>query len=222
MRNSTTDFENCSTHDGVSVYQDQQWEQAQSQNLQDLAPHGMNLSDYPVSEIMPPLPSIISQSSIQTPYCTSSRTKSWIQIASPLASAPNVASHTLPRVFTPFPCHLAAADVAYLQSRDALTLPSEPMQIALLKAYVEFVNPTMPLLDLEEFLSAVKYGMAGPGSVARENMGKKQIALLLFQAVMFAGAGFVSLKILKEEGFQSRETAKTVLFSRVRVCVFVF
>jgi hypothetical protein len=123
----------------------------------------------------------------------------------------------LPRVFTSFPRHLTTADISYLQARDALTIPSEPLQIALLKADVEFVNPTMPLLDLEEFLSAVKYGTAGPGSIARENAGKKQISLLLFQAVMFAGAGFVSLKILREEGFQTRETAKGVLFSRARV-----
>jgi hypothetical protein len=85
------------------------------------------------------------------------------------------------------------------------------------------VHPNIPLLDLEEFLSAVKYGheafdgQQGRG-VERENALKKQIPLLLFQAVMFAGVSFVPLRSLKDAGYATRDVAKRVFFSRVRLC----
>jgi hypothetical protein len=80
----------------------------------------------------------------------------------------------------------------------------------------------MPILDLEEFLSAVKYGSAsldgqrGTG-IERENALKKQVPFLLFQAVMFAAVGYVSMSALRSAGYHSRENAKWVFFSRVRV-----
>jgi len=218
-RNDSVDIEQChSSHpheEAESNYQDRQWERVESQNL---GPHGMNMSEHVLSEIL----SLEDLSPPRTqPALTTSRTKSWIQIQSPLASAP--APHIpLPRVFTSFPRHLDAADIAYLTSRDALTLPPEPAQIELLKAYIEFIHPIMPILDLEEFLSAVKYGHAnhdgqqGRG-IEREIASKKQIPLLLFQAVMFAGVGVVSMKVLKEAGYASRESAERIFFSRARV-----
>lgn len=160
------------------------------------------------------------------------RTKSWIKIEAPLASAPierPATSETpdrrlpiLPRVFIPFPRHLEAPDLSYLHSRNALTLPTESLQIQLLKSYMKFVHGNMPLLDLEEFLSAVKYGyqnldgQRGIG-VERENANKKQISFLLFQAVMFAGVEYVSIGALREAGYKTREDAQRVFFSRVRV-----
>jgi hypothetical protein len=125
-------------------------------------------------------------------------------------------------VFIPFPRHLEAPDLLYLHSRDALTLPNEDLQIHLLKAYIEFVDGGMPLLDLEDFLSTVKYGyqnldgQKGIG-VERENANKKQISFLLFQAVMFAGVEYVSMGALREAGYETREDAQRVFFSRVRV-----
>jgi hypothetical protein len=224
-RSGTVDFDMCSDSPHDHDHQDAQWEVERTQS-QNLGPHGMPVSDHILSDILPSS-SISSQSSIPTPP-TSSRTKSWIQIQSPLASAPTVKSPsapipTPPRVFTPFPRHLGSADLAYLHSRDALTLPCESLQIALLKSYIEFVHPSLPILDLEEFLSAVKYGYSvqdgqrGRG-VERENAAKKQIPFLLFQAVMFAGVGYVGMDILRSAGYHNRETAQRVFFSRVRVC----
>ena len=191
-----------------------------------LAPHGMAISEHPLAEILEGA-SLISQPAQRLlPSSTSSRTKSWIQIASPLASVkvPRTSAQLsiLPRIFAPFPRHLDAYDLTYLHSRGALTLPSEILQIALLKAYVEFVHPSLPLLDLEEFLSVVKYGLGGSEgekgkSIERENMGKNHIHLLLFQAVMFAGVEFACLKTLKEAGYKTRESAKQAFFGRVKV-----
>jgi hypothetical protein len=227
-RSDSVDFDNRSIlnyHDNTDPgYRDSQWEIAQSQNL---GPHGMPVSDHILSEVLPPSSISPSQTHSSQIPPISSRTKSWIQIQSPLASAPSMkTSETrfprFPRVFTPFPRHLGAADLAYLHSRDALTLPSEPLQVDLLKAYVEFVHGNMPILDLEEFLSAVKYGSeASDGQrgrgIERENAQKEQIPLLLFQAVMFSGVGFVSMSALRSTGYHSREEAEKVFFSRVRV-----
>jgi hypothetical protein len=98
------------------------------------------------------------------------------------------------------------------------------MQIELLKAYIEFVHGSMPLLDLEQFLSAVKYGCEGLDGqkgkrIEREIAERKEISFLLFQAVMFAAVGFVSMRVLREAGYSSRESAKRIFFSRVRVCL---
>jgi len=215
------EHEHCSSQGSVSGSQDQHWDRQQSPEL--LGPHGMDISEHVLAEILPTstLPSAVP--AVIPP--TSSRTKSWIQIQSPLASVPKQTSApaSLPRVFMPFPRHLAPADISYLHSRDALNLPSESLQVELLKAYVEYVHPTMPLLDLEEFLSSVKYGyesfdgQRGRG-IERENALKKQISLLLFQAVMFASVSYVPLRWLKDAGYQTREAAKRIFFSRVRLC----
>lgn len=194
-----------------------------------LAPHGLRPSEHALSEILP-----LETHQIEAPSVSqnSSRTKSWVQIQAPLASAPikrSTFSETpdrrlpiLPRVFMPFPRHLEAPDLSYLHSRDALTLPTELLQIELLKAYIDFVHRDMPLLDLEEFLSAVKYGHQSLDGqerigIERENANSKQISFLLFQAVMFAGVEYVSIKTLREAGYGNREDAQRVFFSRVRV-----
>jgi hypothetical protein len=187
----------------------------------------MSISEHVLSEILPTTAIAPSPSSGDSPQATSSsRTKSWIQIQAPLASAPPGASSQaeikLPPLFSPFPRHLDSHDLSYLHSRDALTLPSETLQIALLKAYISFIHPTTPILDLEEFLSAVKYGQLGLDGergkcIEREMDGRKQIPFLLFQAVMLAGVGVVALRVLREEGYLDRERAQRVFFNRVRV-----
>ena len=197
-------------------------------DVRPLAPHGMAISEHPLAEILPasaisPLRTVIPPLSF-----ASSRTNSWIQIAAPLASAPTPRTVTpqlprLPSIFAPFPRHLDPHDLSYLHSRDALTLPPEALQISLLRAYVEFVHPQFPLLDLEDFLSVAKYGLAeldgarGKG-IEREDIGKSRIPFLLFQAVMFAGVEFVAMKALRQAGHKTKEEAKKAFFGRVRVC----
>jgi hypothetical protein len=140
--------------------------------------------------------------------------KSSIKIESPIATAPTPTQNEsrypmLPHVFMPFPRYLALQDIAYLQSRRAFALPSEALQIEILAAYFDFVQSSMPVLDTEQFISSIKYGF--------EASSGKRISLLLFQAVMFAGIGYVSIKTLREEGFATREAAKQTFFKRVPV-----
>jgi len=199
-----------------------------TQAAPNLAPHGMRLSEHVLSEIFPTVP----HKETITPPQSSLRTKSWIQIKAPLASAPIHRSAIpetpdrrlpiLPKVFMPFPRHLETSDLTYLHSRDALTLPNEDIQVQLLESYIQFVHSSMPLLDLEEFLSAVKYGYQGLDDqngigIECEKANKKQIDFLLFQAVMFAGVEYVPMKALRAAGYGNREDAQRVFFSRVRV-----
>ncbi|PVH77661.1 hypothetical protein DL98DRAFT_534600 [Cadophora sp. DSE1049] len=129
---------------------------------------------------------------------------------------------SLYNIFETFPPHLDAADLAYLHSHDALTLPTESFQIALLSAYINFVHVKMPILDMRQFLSIVKRGNdrldvdEGKNDDPKPSNGKK-ISFLLFQAVLFAGVEYVGSEVLDEEGFESRENAKETLFNRVRL-----
>ncbi|KAI1824738.1 fungal-specific transcription factor domain-containing protein [Xylaria intraflava] len=107
----------------------------------------------------------------------------------------------------PLPPKIAPEDVAYLRAKGALSVPSLPLQKALLHAYVEYVYPYNPLLDLHDFLGIID---ANDGS-------RGQISLFLYQAVMFCATAFVSNKALKEAGYASRKAARKVFFSKARL-----
>ncbi|OBT61984.1 hypothetical protein VE03_08662 [Pseudogymnoascus sp. 23342-1-I1] len=94
------------------------------------------------------------------------------------------------------------------------------MQSELLKSYADFVHSRMPILDLEEYLLMVNYMDDKPDEQRTDsgefkNSGRKQISFLLFQAVLYAGLGYLSAKALREAGFQSRSSAQTIFFNRV-------
>ncbi|KAJ6145232.1 hypothetical protein N7470_009127 [Penicillium chermesinum] len=97
----------------------------------------------------------------------------------------------LPDYIRGLPSRLQKEDVEYL---------------ALLKSYVHYVHPYMPLMDLEEFLQTIA-----------QNDGTQRISLLLFQAVMFVGMAFVDMKHVHAAGFQNRKQARKVFFQRARL-----
>lgn len=69
----------------------------------------------------------------------------------------------------------------------------------------------MPLLELDEFLNVIF-----------ANDGSQKLSLLLFQAVMFAGAAFIDMKHLHAAGFNSRKAARRAFFQKARVCDVMF
>ena len=75
----------------------------------------------------------------------------------------------------------------------------------MLQAYVSYVHPFLPLLDIEELVEAA------------ENKGEMKISLILWQAVMFAGAAFVDIVHLESEGFTTHKEARRVYYEKVRV-----
>ncbi|RKK84548.1 Cutinase transcription factor 1 beta [Fusarium oxysporum] len=92
-------------------------------------------------------------------------------------------SAELPAFLRPLPTKIAAEDVNYLQIKGALSIPILPLQNALLQAYIEYVHPYMPLMDLNNFLSIINTRDGQNG----------QTSLFLYQAVMFAASAFIEI-----------------------------
>jgi hypothetical protein len=113
----------------------------------------------------------------------------------------------LPDFIRPLPARFMSVDIDYLHAKGALTIPDLELRNELLKSYIQYVHPYMPLLDLNDFLR----------NIAR-NDGIHRLSLLLFQAVMFAGTAFIDFKHLRAAGFESRKAARKIFFQRARVC----
>ncbi|KAI3401044.1 hypothetical protein diail_753 [Diaporthe ilicicola] len=113
----------------------------------------------------------------------------------------------LPRWVKPLPDKIGQDEIAYLQCKGALNIPDRPLQNALLQAYVEYVHPYMPLLELFEFLNLINAGDGRGG----------QVSLLLYHAVLFAGSAFVKKKVLNEHGYPNRKAARKMFFQRARL-----
>ncbi|KND93926.1 Cutinase transcription factor 1 beta [Tolypocladium ophioglossoides CBS 100239] len=117
------------------------------------------------------------------------------------------ASAQLPPFVRPLPAKIAPDDVQYLHAKGALTLPGVPVQNALLQAYVEYVHPYMPLMDLHGFL----------GILSRRDGLNGQTSLLLYQAVMFSATAFVDMRYLHEAGYATRKAARKAFFLKTRL-----
>lgn len=117
----------------------------------------------------------------------------------------------LPNFIRPLPAKFQSDDIAYLEAKGALTIPSQGLRKELMKSYLQFVHPYMPLLELDDFLR----------TMAR-NDGSLRMSLLLFQATMFAGTAFISMKHLIEAGYESRKEARKAFFQRARVWRIIF
>ncbi|KAF6815125.1 cutinase transcription factor 1 beta [Colletotrichum musicola] len=84
----------------------------------------------------------------------------------------------------------------FLLAEGALTLPSLPLQQALVKSYIEYAHPRMPVLDLGKLC----------GIIDSECEKNDQISLLLYQAILWAGSSHVrTFKLLYDlSGEQDR------------------
>ncbi|KAJ5714181.1 uncharacterized protein N7483_011362 [Penicillium malachiteum] len=116
----------------------------------------------------------------------------------------------LPSYLKPPSSKIQAEDLNFLIRKGALDIPPAALREEILKAYIRHVHPHMPFLDLNVFSDAIFNSHVGSN-------GQDGISLLLFQAVMFAGAFFVDLKHLYAAGFLSRRNALEILFERARV-----
>jgi hypothetical protein len=99
-----------------------------------------------------------------------------------------------------------ADDIEYLQRKGALTVPDTRLRNELLRSYVQYVHPYMPLLDLQDFLHPIE-----------RNDGSSPVSLLLFQAVMFAASAYIDMRFLHAQGFDNRKAARKLFFQRARV-----
>lgn len=122
-------------------------------------------------------------------------------------SAPKLGVADLPLFIKPLPAKIGPDEVAYLEKKGALTVPSGTLRSEMLRAYIEFVHPYMPLLELREFLMTIDQ--------ADGSLGK--VSLILFQAVMFAGSAFIDMHYLRAAGYATRKEARKDFFQKTRV-----
>ncbi|GAB1314178.1 Transcription factor CTF1 [Madurella fahalii] len=126
---------------------------------------------------------------------------------SSLLATPLEQPDELPLFIKPIPSKIGPDERWYLAHKKALTLPPVPLQNALLKAYVEYVHPYMPLLELHDFLNVVSHRDGSAG----------QVSLFLYQSVMFVATAFVDEQHLKDAGHENRRAARKTLFGRTRL-----
>ncbi|KAJ9668549.1 hypothetical protein H2201_001191 [Coniosporium apollinis] len=114
---------------------------------------------------------------------------------------------SLPLYIKPLPARIGSDEITYLEKKGALTIPNNALRNELLRAYIEFVHPYMPLLDLHEFIEIVDKGDGSDG----------KLSLILFQAVMFAGSAFIDMRHLRKAGYLTRKEARKDFFLKTRL-----
>lgn len=100
-------------------------------------------------------------------------------------------------------------DIGHLWKKGALSVPESAFRNELLRSYIEFVHPYMPLVELHELLRIVDKGTGENG----------RVSLLLFQAVMFTGVAFVDMSYLTAAGYATRKSARKAFYLKARVCM---
>ncbi|KAJ5675234.1 uncharacterized protein N7477_005168 [Penicillium maclennaniae] len=125
-----------------------------------------------------------------------------------LMNTPSGPTYEIPAFIKPLPGWLSSKDLDYLHRKGALTIPSNPLRGQLLQRFIEYIYPFMPLLDLKELLQAIE--LEGKESAPR-------VSILLFQAIMFAGAAFVDMAHFKAAGYTVRRAARREFFERVKL-----
>jgi len=115
--------------------------------------------------------------------------------------------HQLPSFVMPLPLDIDTEDISYLASRGVFELPQTDLRNALLRSFVEYVYPLMPIVDFHDLLHIV----ASDGSAGR-------ISLLLLYAVMLAGSTHVDANYILRAGYRTRSAFRKRIAKKLRVC----
>ncbi|EME49111.1 C6 transcription factor-like protein [Dothistroma septosporum NZE10] len=135
--------------------------------------------------------------------------KSSVSESTPLLSSlmpPTMPTYSLPLYIRPLPPKLDPQDIVYLEKKGALTIPAPGLRDELLKSFVEFIYPYMPLLNVHDLVATID-----------RNDGTSSVSLLLFQAIMFSGIATVDIRYLKSAGYATRRDARRDFFQRTRL-----
>lgn len=114
----------------------------------------------------------------------------------------------LPLYIKPLSDELIERDIADLEKKCVLSVPCDQIRDELFLAFLKYVYPFMPVVELRNFLHVIIMG--------RDNSGPR-ISLFLFHAVMFAGAMFVDICFLHTLGYQSRKDACSDFYRKATV-----
>lgn len=113
---------------------------------------------------------------------------------------------TLPPYIQPARPSLSSIDMEFLRLKSALDIPPPHLRNELLRCFVEFVHPFMPILDINDFIQAIA-----------EDSETHPISLLLFQSVLFAGMAYVDLTLLRKYGYRDRQEARRAFYYRAKL-----
>lgn len=102
--------------------------------------------------------------------------------------------------------NIPADEYDYLYIKGALNMPSVSLRNQILRAYISWVHPMLPLLDLPDFLQRV---------ILNNDCEFNQP--LLYQAVMFAGSSFLDSKDVRLSGYNTLQELRRDLFERTKV-----
>lgn len=145
----------------------------------------------------------------ETDYGTTS--SSVMSMPPPVNPTHNLTSD-LPSYIRPLSPDLGADEISYLRKKGALTVPEKWLREKLLQCYMECVHWHVPAVSLPKLVETIQRGDGMTG----------KISLMLLQAIMFTGVGFVQEEHLEAAGFTSREHAQRILFNRVKVSFLCF
>ncbi|KAL9090879.1 MAG: hypothetical protein Q9165_005087 [Trypethelium subeluteriae] len=125
----------------------------------------------------------------------------------PQLRTPEPTPISLPYYLKPIPSRIGQDELAYLKKKGALSVPDTSLRNELLRSYIEYCHPFMPLLDLHDFLKALN---AADGSAGR-------VSFFLFSAVMFVGTAYVDFSHLQKVGYNTRKEARKDFFQKTRL-----
>lgn len=121
-------------------------------------------------------------------------------------------------IVRPLLSRISLEDAMYLSLKGALDVPEGPFCDALIEAFINYVYPFLPILDLAEFLQLMQQHQ-DELALWKNDFGQDQspASLLLVQAVMFSASAFVDSQYLQEAGYTSRRAARKSFFEKAKV-----
>ncbi|KAE8345042.1 hypothetical protein BDV24DRAFT_159876 [Aspergillus arachidicola] len=134
------------------------------------------------------------------------KSKATVEDAMPSKTRPVNWSKWLPCYAGPLSPSITREHCKVLQREGAFVVPDTGVRDELLRAYIQFVHPAMPVLDLETFLMAIDSSYEG----------NERVSFLLFQAVMFAASAFQTPESVALEKFHNQQEVRQARFDKVR------
>jgi hypothetical protein len=135
------------------------------------------------------------------------RLRSSAAAPSPVSDA--AAHEEPPAFFKPFPNHCTPLDLEYLHRKGALIIPQVPLRLEIIRCYIEYLHPYMPLLDVEELLQTFDPTINPPR--------QRRYSFLLFQCIMFAAVAFVDESLVEEMEHKNLKAVRKTFYQKARV-----
>lgn len=115
----------------------------------------------------------------------------------------------LPSYIEPLPEKLSDDDIADLSKKGVLSVPCDGIRNEIVTAFLKYVYPFMPVLNLRHFLHAI---------FTRQYTTGPRVSLFLFHAVMFSGSMYLDTPFLLHQlGYRTRKNACNDFYRKARV-----